>query len=78
MKNGGTGWRFCQSKAAVQMLGIPTISTKVCGPLELCDVRLVEHFCDQLVRRFPRINVTCLHWARVGDCSKLRQHIIVV
>lgn len=30
---------------------------EVCGPVELCDMRLVEHFCDQLVRRFPRIHV---------------------
>jgi len=30
---------------------------EVCGPLELCDMRLVERFCDQLLRRFPRIHV---------------------
>lgn len=30
---------------------------EVCGPLELCDIRLVEHFCDQLIQRFERIHV---------------------
>ncbi|CAE7206322.1 unnamed protein product [Symbiodinium microadriaticum] len=30
---------------------------EVCGPLELCDLRLVERFCQQLLRRFPRIHV---------------------
>ncbi|CAE7634551.1 unnamed protein product [Symbiodinium pilosum] len=30
---------------------------EVCGPLELCDMRLVERFCQQLLRRFPRIHV---------------------
>jgi len=30
---------------------------EVCGPLELCDMRLVEKFCEQLVKRFPRIHV---------------------
>ncbi|CAE7205184.1 unnamed protein product, partial [Symbiodinium necroappetens] len=29
---------------------------EVCGPLELCDLRLVERFCQQLLRRFPRIH----------------------
>eukprot|EP00933_Yihiella_yeosuensis_P041087 TRINITY_DN35529_c0_g1_i1.p1 TRINITY_DN35529_c0_g1~~TRINITY_DN35529_c0_g1_i1.p1 ORF type:complete len:564 (-),score=123.44 TRINITY_DN35529_c0_g1_i1:378-2069(-) len=30
---------------------------EVCGPLELCDMRTVERFCDQLTERFPRIHV---------------------
>jgi len=30
---------------------------EVCGPFELCDMRLVERFCEQLVKRFPRIHV---------------------
>ncbi|CAJ1375157.1 unnamed protein product [Effrenium voratum] len=30
---------------------------EICGPLELCDLRLVERFCEQLARRFPRIHV---------------------
>eukprot|EP00930_Biecheleria_cincta_P069168 TRINITY_DN56946_c0_g1_i1.p1 TRINITY_DN56946_c0_g1~~TRINITY_DN56946_c0_g1_i1.p1 ORF type:complete len:566 (-),score=101.43 TRINITY_DN56946_c0_g1_i1:234-1931(-) len=30
---------------------------EVVGPLELCDMRLVERFCDQLEQRFTRIHV---------------------
>mmetsp|Transcript_76307 Transcript_76307/g.247510 ORF Transcript_76307/g.247510 Transcript_76307/m.247510 type:complete len:575 (+) Transcript_76307:117-1841(+) len=30
---------------------------EVCGPVELCDLRLVEAFCDELLLRFPRIHV---------------------
>merc|ERR1740121_220173 len=30
---------------------------EVCGPVELCDLKLVEKFCDHLVSRFPRIHV---------------------
>eukprot|EP00931_Biecheleriopsis_adriatica_P089412 TRINITY_DN63550_c0_g1_i1.p1 TRINITY_DN63550_c0_g1~~TRINITY_DN63550_c0_g1_i1.p1 ORF type:complete len:570 (-),score=128.78 TRINITY_DN63550_c0_g1_i1:31-1740(-) len=30
---------------------------EVCGPLELCDMRLVERFCDQLAQRFKRIHI---------------------
>eukprot|EP00933_Yihiella_yeosuensis_P040243 TRINITY_DN34500_c0_g1_i1.p1 TRINITY_DN34500_c0_g1~~TRINITY_DN34500_c0_g1_i1.p1 ORF type:complete len:573 (-),score=125.40 TRINITY_DN34500_c0_g1_i1:83-1801(-) len=30
---------------------------EVCGPVELCDMRGVERFCDQLIKRFPRIHV---------------------
>ncbi|CAK9090926.1 unnamed protein product [Durusdinium trenchii] len=46
-------WRFSQESDYEEWRH----RLEVCGPLELCDVRLVEHFCDQLVRRFPRINV---------------------
>ena len=42
--------------------GTPHDHTKVCGPLELCDIRLVEHFCDQLIQRFERIHATCSAW----------------
>ena len=37
--------------------------SEVCGPLELCDVRLVERFCDQLQQRFERIDVS---WPHLG------------
>lgn len=30
---------------------------EVWGPLELADVRAVESFCEQMLRRFPRIHV---------------------
>eukprot|EP00928_Gymnodinium_smaydae_P027566 TRINITY_DN21282_c0_g6_i1.p1 TRINITY_DN21282_c0_g6~~TRINITY_DN21282_c0_g6_i1.p1 ORF type:complete len:577 (+),score=86.05 TRINITY_DN21282_c0_g6_i1:47-1777(+) len=30
---------------------------EVVGPVEFCDLKLVEQFCDDLIRRFPRIHV---------------------
>jgi len=46
-------WRFSQEKDYSEWRH----RLEVCGPLELCDIRLVEHFCDQLMQRFQRIHV---------------------